>query len=92
MAGLHIAGTTCTCNVFFLSVFFVPIDRPTGICKRIKQFFEEAAVAMPGERKLKKKLIVFNRPIRGALCYIGPIGPCQGPSGEEKIFEMAAKF
>ena len=62
------------------------------MCKQIKQFFEEAAVAMLGGEKNKKKLIVFNRPIRGALCYIGPTGPRQGLSGEEENFEMAAKF
>ena len=72
-----------SCRIVPLVCFY---RRASCDSERVEQILGGPSGALVGEKK-NFKLIVFFPLYGGTLCYIGPPGPCQGPSGEEKNFE-----
>jgi len=67
-------------------------NSPTNKCERVNQFFSLVQGNLCPAKENRLNRLVKTGSIRGTLCYIGPTGPCQGPSGEEKNFQIGGEF
>ena len=73
--------------VVFSSLYVRFYRRASRESERVNQILRRPAGALVGGKN-RFELIVFFPPIRGHSMLYRPPGRCQGPSGEEKNFEI----